>query len=118
MRSHSPVLLPVLLVLPACLAGCGYTPPRSSERLEELASCRSQANRVYAAQNRDQLSQRDTSSAPFSGNTLPVDPTRGLYSRYSYEQLQEDCLSGAGAPSSTGPEAAPAATPPQPTPAP
>lgn len=102
------------LILPALLglAACGYTPPRSAERLQELSTCRTEANRVYAAQNRAQLSERDTSSAPFSGNTLPSDPARGLTSRYDYESLEENCLSGAGTSASTGPSAAPAANPP------
>ncbi len=98
-----------------CLAGlaaCQFPAP-SSEQLQARAVCRQEANRIYAAQNRAQLSQRDTSYAPFSANTLPSDPTRGLYSQYGYQQIEDQCLNGRNtAPSSTGPAGAPAALPP------
>lgn len=103
-----------ILIASLAVASCGFTPPRSPERLDALAGCRAEANRIYSAQNRDQLSERDESASPFAANTLPSDPNRGLADRYRYEQLEDDCLAGRTAtiPASTGSSAAPAAAAP------
>jgi hypothetical protein len=83
-------LLPLLLLLGAC----GFSSPMEPEQRSSLDTCRSEANRVFNAQHPDQLSQRDSSDSPFSGNTLAYDPNKGLSDQYENDQMVNDCLHG------------------------
>jgi hypothetical protein len=103
---------PLLAVLAlGSLAGCGLYQPVTSEDREAASACNAEADRVFAAQNRYQLSERDQSNAPYAGNTLPSNPTAGLSDRYEEGQYVDHCLarSAAGAPASQ--PATPAAKP-------
>jgi hypothetical protein len=98
-------LLPAATVL-ATLAGCGaFYHPVSSEDREAVATCRADADRVFAAQNRYMISERDQSAAPFGGNQLPPNPSTGLSDQYQQDQMVDKCLarSAASAPSDTPP---------------
>jgi hypothetical protein len=90
----------------APLSGCGaFYHPVSPEDREAVATCRADADRVFAAQNRYLISERDQSSAPFAGNQLPTNPSTGLSDQYQQQQMVDKCLarSAASAPSDTAP---------------
>lgn len=92
-------LPPTMLLLAAALAGCGGSHAMTREDRDAMTACQAEADRIYAARNRDQLSQRDSSSSPFSANTLAYDPNAGLADRYQQQQMMDTCLarSAAGA---------------------
>lgn len=74
-------------------AGCGTFDRLSAEDRAALSSCRTQADRVYAAQNREAIyTHRDETGTPYSGSGLPADPGRGLADRYAHQNMVEDCL--------------------------
>jgi hypothetical protein len=98
----------------ALISGCGFSPPQSSQEREALQSCRSDADRIYDAQNRYQLSERDARDTPFSGGGQVASPSDGLADQYSHERMVESCLHNGGStggtalPESTAPAAEPA----------
>ncbi len=94
------------------LAACSFPGPQSPAERETLQGCRSEADRVYAAQNRYQISERDTRDTPFSGSGQPTTPSDGLADEYSHQTRVDDCVRHQGA-SETAPPAttAPAASP-------
>lgn len=84
---HAAVLLALLA------AGCGAFDRLSSDDRAALSTCRSQADRVYAARNREAIyTSRDETGTPYSGSGLPADPGRGLADKYAHQNLVEDCL--------------------------
>jgi hypothetical protein len=82
------------------LAGCGLYQPVSQADREAMASCRTEADRVYAARNRYLLSERDQTSTPQSGSYLGGNPAAGLSDQYEQKQLIDTCVarSAAGEP--------------------
>jgi hypothetical protein len=100
-----------LLTLAPALGACAFGgPPPSAEDRDTRRDCNAEADRIYAAQNRYQMSERDQSDSPYAGNTLPSNPTAGLSDQYEQDKLVDSCLArgGAGSPSSA---AAPAGGP-------
>ncbi len=106
-----PVWRAAPLVGAVLLAGCAFPGPQSKADRETLQDCRVEADRVYDAQNRYQLSERDTRDTPFSGSGQPTTPSDGLADQYSHEVRVDDCVKHGNA--ETAPEAtsAPAASP-------
>ena len=84
-------LLP-LLPLAAGLSGCGLYQPMNSVDRDALASCKSDADRVYAARNRYQMSERDQTDTPNGGSVLGGVPSAGLSDQYEQKQLVDTCL--------------------------
>jgi hypothetical protein len=74
------------------LTGCGFPPPQSEAERAAADGCRDDANRIYNAQNRYQLSERPSPDTPFSGSTPPPLPSDGLSDKYGYDQMVSDCL--------------------------
>jgi hypothetical protein len=103
----SALLLTALLGLSA---GCGLYQAPTREDRDAAASCRGEADRIFAARNRYLLSERDSSDSPLSGNALAYNPNAGLSDQYEQEQLQDTCL----ARSAAGPAAVPGSQPAQP----
>ena len=95
------------------LDGCAFPGPESKADRETLQSCRAEADRVYDAQNRYQLSERDMHDTPFSGSGQPTTPSDGLADQYSHEVRVEDCVRHGDATAETAkpPTTAPAAAP-------
>jgi hypothetical protein len=96
------------------LTGCGaFYHPVSAEDREAVTTCRADADRMFAAQNRYLISERDQSAAPFGGNQLPPNPSTGLSDQYQQDQMVDKCLarSAASSPSDTPPEAPPPTKP-------
>ncbi len=112
------ILRPVagFALVAACLLGlsaCAFPGPESKADRETLQSCRAEADRVYDAQNRYQLSERDMHDTPFSGSGQPTTPSDGLADQYSHEVRVEDCVRHGDATAETAPPptTAPAAAP-------
>jgi len=87
------MLLAVLLLQ----AGCAFAPRHQSDNQEAVEGCRAEADRVYDAQNRYQLSERDSSDSPNSGSGTTGDPAAGLSDKYGHERMIDDCLSHSAA---------------------
>jgi hypothetical protein len=88
----------VLLLAPlVVLAGCGAFPQLNQEDRDATAACKVDADRIYAARNRDELAERPASNAPYSADTLPSNPTAGLSDKYEQDQLMDTCLARSGA---------------------
>ena len=95
-----------LLLLSAVLGGCAQ---QSRTRPSSAASqaCRAEVDRVYSAQNRVDLSTRDTRDTPFASNYLPGITSRGLGAEYGRDNMVQSCLNNAAGalPSSVAPTA-------------
>ena len=111
-RMAARLALPALVLLSGApaLTGCGlYTRPTAEDR-ESRRDCDAESDRIFAARNRYQISERDSSDTPYSGNTLPSNPTAGLSDQYEQDKLVDECLrhSGANAEAGGAPAAGPA----------
>ncbi len=107
------IVLAALLL--ATVAGCQST-PRSRPSVASAAACRTEVDRVYAAQNRVDLSRRDQRDTPFAGSYNSGITSQGLGSRYARDSMLDSCLASsaggaaAGTPDTgTGPTMSPAA---------
>ena len=88
---------PLLIVtLAGALGGCGLYHPVSADEREATSACNAEVDRVFAAQNRYQLSERDSSDSPYAGNSLPNNPSTGLSDRYQQDQMLDKCLARSG----------------------
>jgi hypothetical protein len=100
------------LALLACpLAACSIplgSPAAAPEDRQLAADCRVEADRIYAAQNRADLSTRSQTDTPFASNGIVGVPSDGLSGRYAHEQLFRDCVRQNQA-ASPGPAVRPAA---------
>jgi hypothetical protein len=83
-------------------AGCSFPPPQSGAERAAASDCREDANRIYSAQNRYLLSERDSPDTPFSGSTPPPLPSDGLSEKYGYDEMVSDCLKRSSAVPVTG----------------
>lgn len=105
------------LALPLLLLGaCQSAPPRSSASAAVNAACRVEVDRVYAAQNRADLSRRDERDTPFASSYLPGITTRQLSQQYARGNQMAECVSANSNgqastpnPSTPGPTFSPAA---------
>ena len=86
------------LALLAILGGCQQAPQRSAANSAAAAACRSEVDRVYAAQNRADLSRRDERDTPFAGSYLSGITTRQLGAQYSRGNQMATCLAQSGVP--------------------
>lgn len=78
------------------LSACQSAPPRSAADAATLSACREQADRVYAQQNRVDLSRRDERDTPFASTYNSGITTRGLGARYERGRQVAACASGGG----------------------
>jgi len=106
-----------LLALLLLAAGCARPAPETQHTAAEVAACRQHTDEVYAMQNPDavyraDLTAQDTRDTPFAGSGV-INPSQGLVGRYQQDELMSDCLEGGHG--TVG--AAPAAPPPEETPA-
>ena len=86
----------------ACTLGGCEGPPRSRPTAAASAACRAETDRVYAAQNRVDLSTRDTRDTPFSQNYLPGITSRGLGASFGRANLEQSCLNNAAGGTANG----------------
>ena len=85
------------LALAGALQACSSGPQRSSSDQQAVAGCRAEADRVYNAQNRYQLSERDSRDSPNSGSGTTENPAAGLSDLYSHQQMVDDCVNRSSA---------------------
>ena len=96
-RTTRPVLALVMLAASAVLlTGC-QQPARPRASLAATAACRAEVDRVYAAQNRVDLSTRDQRDTPFAGSYNSGITSAGLSSRYGRDTMESSCLANATA---------------------
>lgn len=98
----------LLLMLAGGLGGCGLYHPVSADERDATSACNAEVDRVFAAQNRYQLSERDSSASPYAGSSLPYNPSTGLSDRYQQDQMVDKCLARSGGEPAAAPETAPA----------
>ena len=94
------------------LAGCSQQ-PRSRATAAATQTCRVEVDRMYSAQNRVDLSTRDSRDTPFASNYVSGITSRGLGAQYGRDNTLQSCVNqalagapaaaGAAAPASTGP---------------
>jgi hypothetical protein len=84
------------LAASCALGACGFSPPLSETQRAAIDACRSDADRVYNAQNRYQLSERDTRDTPFSSTAAPTESDT-LSNQYGHDQLVSDCVNRSAA---------------------
>ena len=88
------------VLLSAGVLGACAQPPRGVADANRpsraaLAQCRQEVDRVYAAQNRAELSQRDQRDSPLSDNYVSGITSRGLSSLYGQDNDFASCLRNA-----------------------
>lgn len=76
-------------LLLALASACSAADPEQSAA---VASCRAEADRVYNAQNRYQLSERDSSQSPYSGTGATLSRQNMLADQYARSQIMSDCV--------------------------
>ena len=103
------------MLLPMLAVGC-QSAPRSRADAAAAAACRAEADRVYAAQNRADLSRRDQRDTPFAGSYNSGITSRGLGTLFGFNNQVSSCVSnstnsataGASVDPGTGPTFEPA----------
>ena len=83
-----------LAALSACTHPAGPRPSAAAQ-----ASCRAEVDRVYAAQNRADLTARDGRDTPFTGDYFPGNTPRGLAGEYGRDNQYSSCLANSSSPS-------------------
>ena len=79
------------------IAGC-QSAPRSRADAATAAACRAEVDRVYAAQNRAELSRRDQRDTPFAGSYNSGITSRGLGSLFGRDNQVSSCVDGSSGP--------------------
>ena len=80
------------VLLPMLAAGC-QSAPQSRADAAATAACRAEADRVYAAQNRADLSRRDQRDTPFAGSYNSGITSRGLGTLFGFNNQVSSCVS-------------------------
>ena len=80
------------VLLPILAAGC-QSAPRSRADAAAAAACRAEADRVYAAQNRADLSRRDQRDTPFASSYNSGITSRGLGTLFGFNNQVSSCVS-------------------------
>lgn len=112
-RSSSTLTALLGLAALTAIAGCSQSArPRASAAATQ--KCRVEVDRVYSAQNRVDLSTRDSRDTPFASNYLSGITSRGLGAQYGRDNMTQACvneaLAGSPAPAASGAPAAAAAS--------
>ena len=97
MTSSPTGLLALTAVATVLLAGC-QTAPRSRADASTSAACRAEVDRVYAAQNRADLSRRDQRDTPFAESYNSGITSRGLGALFGRDNQISSCISNSSAP--------------------
>ena len=91
-------------LLPLAMAGCQRPPARSRADTAANSACRVEVDRVYAAQNRAELSQRDQRDSPFAASYLPGITSRDLGARFSRDNMVSSCVANSSSPAAAAPD--------------
>ena len=84
-----------LVVLPLLMGACAARPPQSSADRAAAAACRQEVDRVYAAQNRRDLSYRDQRDTPFASSYNSGVTSAGLGTLFGRDNDIQACTSQA-----------------------
>lgn len=82
-----------LIFLPLALGACAKSPAQSSADRAVAAACRQEVDRVYAAQNRRELSYRDQRDTPFASSYNSGVTSAGLGTRFGRDNDVQSCVS-------------------------
>ncbi len=93
----SPLTALLMVAAGLLVSACSAGPQQSSSAQEALSGCRAEANRVYDAQNRYQLSERSSLDTPNSGSGTAENPASGLSDKYGHDRMVDDCLNHSSA---------------------
>lgn len=104
--SRFPIAASLSVLVLATVAGCQAGPPRSRSATAATVACRAEVDRVYAAQNRVELSLRDQRDTPFAGGYNSGITSQGLGARYGRDNQLASCLNNSTAPGSAAPASA------------
>ena len=103
-------LRPALLL--CLIAAACQQAPRSNADFATQTKCRQDVDRVYAAQNRVDLSRREDRDTPFAGNYISGNTARGLGAQFGRENQMASCVAqnrgGVPVDTGTGPTFSPA----------
>jgi len=94
--SASRLTLAVIAMALPLVAGC-RSAPRSRADAATSAACRAEVDRVYAAQNRADLSRRDQRDTPFADSYNSGITSRGLGALFGRDNQVSSCISNSGA---------------------
>lgn len=89
--------LAAALAVAMLAAGC-QSAPRSRADAASAAACRADADRVYAAQNRADLSRRDQRDTPFASSYNSGITSRGLGTLFGLDNQVSSCVSSSSSP--------------------
>lgn len=102
--------LAAALLSAGTLAACAQQPSATAANRPSravLTACRQEVDRVYAAQNRADLSMRDQRDTPLSDNYVSGITSRGLSSAYGRDNQMAACVrnaqNGSDAPATASP---------------
>ena len=84
-----------LALLPLLLGACAGRPPQSNADRAAAVACRQEVDRVYAAQNRRDLSYRDQRDAPFASSYNSGVTSAGLGTLFGRDRDIQSCTSQA-----------------------
>ena len=84
-----------LVLLPLLVGACGARPPQSSADRAAAVACRQEIDRVYAAQNRRDLSYRDQRDTPFASSYNSGVTSAGLGTLFGRDNDIQSCTSQA-----------------------
>ncbi len=79
------------LLIALIICGCQQAPRSQADRATTV-QCRAETDRVYAAQNRADLSRRDERDSPFAGSYLPGITTRDLGAKFGRDNDMASCV--------------------------
>lgn len=82
-----------LLALPLLMGACAGRPPQSNADRAAALACRQEVDRVYAAQNRRDLSYRDQRDTPFATSYNSGVTSAGLGALFGRDKDIQSCTS-------------------------
>lgn len=80
------------LLLMLLTGACSGAPQRSSADRAVAAACRQEVDRVYAAQNRRDLTYRDQRDTPFASSYVSGVTSAGLGARFGRDTDVQSCV--------------------------
>ena len=87
------MILRCLVLLPLLLGACAERPAQSNADRAAAAACRQEVDRVYAAQNRRDLTYRDQRDTPFASSYNSGVTTAGLSTLFGRDNSIQSCTS-------------------------
>lgn len=109
MTRPAPGAILSVLILGLAVTACSQ-PTRTRATAAAVQKCRVEVDRVYAAQNRVDLSTRDSRDTPFASNYNSGITSRGLGAQYGRDNMTQSCINEATTGTPTAPAGGTAST--------